>query len=71
MRYIPGGKREAGETDLQTLTREVKEELDMDLLPKTLDYYGTFETQAYDHPLGTVVCMTCYIGKVPLQFNAY
>ena len=25
--YLPGGKREAGETDVQTLVREIREEL--------------------------------------------
>lgn len=29
--FIPGGKREPGETDIQTLTREIKEELDVDI----------------------------------------
>lgn len=32
--YIPGGKREAGESDQEALTREVKEELNVDLVPK-------------------------------------
>jgi 8-oxo-dGTP diphosphatase len=27
--YLPGGKREPGETDVQTLVREVREELDV------------------------------------------
>jgi len=30
--YIPGGKREVGETDEQTLVREVAEELDVQVL---------------------------------------
>ena len=29
--YIPGGKREENETDEQTLVREIKEELDVDI----------------------------------------
>ena len=30
--YIPGGKRESGETDAAALCREIKEELGIDLL---------------------------------------
>jgi ADP-ribose pyrophosphatase YjhB (NUDIX family) len=58
--YIPGGKREGSETDQQALTREVKEELDVDLVPETIEYYGTFEAQAHGKPEGTIVRMTCY-----------
>ena len=43
--YIPGGKREGNETDMETLIREVKEELTVDILPDTVKYYGTFEAQ--------------------------
>lgn len=45
--YLPGGKREPGESDLQALTREVKEELDVDLIPETVAYMGVFEAQAH------------------------
>ncbi|UOQ75947.1 NUDIX domain-containing protein [Hymenobacter sp. 5516J-16] len=40
--YIPGGKREAGETDAQTLLREIKEELTVELNAATLVHAGTF-----------------------------
>lgn len=33
--YIPGGKRENHETDHQTLIREIKEELSVDILYET------------------------------------
>ncbi len=61
--YIPGGKREEGETDQEALTREVKEELAVDLLPETIEYYNTFEAQAHGKPEGTVVRMTCYMAE--------
>jgi ADP-ribose pyrophosphatase YjhB (NUDIX family) len=61
--YIPGGKREEGETDEQALTREIKEELSVDLIPNTLKPYGVFETQAHGKPEGTMVRMTCYTGE--------
>lgn len=60
--YIPGGKREHGETDYQALIREVKEELSVDLQPETIAYYGTFEGQAHGELEGTMVRMTCYLG---------
>lgn len=58
--YIPGGKREGDETDQDALSREVKEELTVTLIPGTIRHYGTFEAQAHGKPEGTVVRMTCY-----------
>lgn len=58
--YIPGGKREGNEMDHAALAREVKEELDVDLIPDTITPYGTFEAQAHGKPEGTIVRMTCY-----------
>ena len=54
--YIPGGKREPGESDRQTLLREIAEELTVELLPATVAPVGVYE--AVD---GTVVVrMSCY-----------
>lgn len=58
--YIPGGKREAGETDAEALVREIREELTVALAPETLALVGIFEAQAHGHPPGTLVKMTCY-----------
>jgi 8-oxo-dGTP diphosphatase len=58
--YIPGGKREGDETDEAALMREVKEELSVNIDPKTIQHYGTFEAQAHGKSLGTIVRMTCY-----------
>ncbi len=61
--YIPGGKREQGESDQEALVREIKEELTVDLLPETLSYLGTFKAQAHGKPEGVFVQMTCYTGN--------
>ena len=58
--YIPGGKREAGETDVQTLLREIREELTVALDPGSLRHAGTWEAQAHGHGAGVLVRMTCY-----------
>ncbi len=60
--YLPGGKREAGETDLQCLQREIKEELAVEILSASVVYYGTFAAQADGHPDGLEVKMTCYLA---------
>jgi ADP-ribose pyrophosphatase YjhB (NUDIX family) len=61
--YIPGGKREAGETDLQVLLREITEELTVSLLPGTVRPAGTYEAhQADGSPAGALVRMSCYTG---------
>ena len=58
--YLPGGKREPGETDQQTLLREIGEELTVALDPASLSYAGTFEAPAHGHAAGVLVRMTCY-----------
>ncbi len=60
--YLPGGKREEGESDVQTLVREVREELAVDLVPETVELLGVYEAQAHGRAEGTVVRMTCYTG---------
>jgi 8-oxo-dGTP diphosphatase len=58
--YIPGGKREGTESDLQTLRREITEELTVMLQPGTVTHVGTYQAS---QPDGMVVQMTCYTGE--------
>ena len=59
--YIPGGKREGAESDLQTLLREIAEELTVALLPGTATHLGTYEAvQPPGHPDAVRVRMSCY-----------
>ena len=58
--YIPGGKREPGESDEQTLVREIREELSVEIDTSTISYLGTFKAQSDGAAEGVVVKMTCY-----------
>ncbi|MFD0864036.1 NUDIX domain-containing protein [Sungkyunkwania multivorans] len=61
--YIPGGKRELGETDEQTLIREIAEELNITIDKQTIHYVGTFKAQSDGAKEGIIVKMTCYRAK--------
>ena len=61
--YVPGGKREDMESDLETLLREIKEELMVLLDPKTVAHAGTYEAGEPGLPDGTVVRMACYTAE--------
>ena len=61
--YIPGGKRELDETDIETLVREIKEELDVDIIQDSVNYYGTFIAQSHGDIKGLMVKMTCYVAS--------
>lgn len=67
--YIPGGKREGNETDEETLIRECKEELTIDIKKETIKYYGTFEAQAHGKAEGVLVRMTCYTADFEGKLN--
>ena len=58
--YIPGGKREKGETDEQTLIREIQEELNVQIKTDSIEYVGTFIAQSDGAKKGIMVKMTCY-----------
>ncbi|WP_299801742.1 NUDIX domain-containing protein [uncultured Shewanella sp.] len=60
--YLPGGKREVGESDEQALMREIKEELSVDLDPTTIKYMNTFTAQADGKAEGVSVKLTCYFA---------
>ncbi|MDR2237861.1 MAG: NUDIX domain-containing protein [Chryseobacterium sp.] len=68
--YIPGGKREAGETDKQALIREIYEELSVTIDSNTLRFIGVFEAQAHGHAEGITVRMTCYSGEYSGELKA-
>lgn len=60
--YIPGGKRDPGESDQEALIREIKEELSVDILPHTIQYANTFTAPAHDKTHDTAVKMTCFFA---------
>ncbi|MFC2148800.1 NUDIX domain-containing protein [Bacteroidota bacterium] len=60
--YIPGGKREPGESDTQALSREIKEELQVTLDISSLKFMGIFEARAHGIQPGVMVRMSCYTG---------
>lgn len=65
--YLPGGRREVGESDARTLVREVGEELSVRVDPATMKHVGTFvaardDSQGCQGSQGSV-WMTCYAAS--------
>ncbi len=61
--YIPGGKREAGESEHQALVREIREELGVDLQEASIESLGIFEAQADGYPQGVKVRLSCFTAQ--------
>ena len=68
--YLPGGKREAGESDEQALIREIKEELSVDLVADTIQYADTFVAAADGKASGVSVKLTCYFADFEGELKA-
>ena len=58
---LPGGKRNPGEADLDTLSRELAEELGCDLV--SANHLGTFDAPAANEP-GVRVYGSIYLAEV-------
>jgi len=57
--YFPGGHREPGESDSETLVREIDEELRATIDPGSMVHVGTFEIRE-GHPEHGPFRMICY-----------
>ncbi|MGR6922015.1 NUDIX hydrolase [[Actinomadura] parvosata] len=60
--YFPGGMREPGESDSQTLVREIEEELLTAIDAGSMVHVGTFEVPA-GHPEHGPFRMICYTAE--------
>ena len=60
--YLPGGKREPGESDVAALCREVREELGVTLDPLTFTLFAVLDEQADGYPNGRLVHQVCYLA---------
>ncbi|WP_019813037.1 NUDIX hydrolase [Saccharomonospora saliphila] len=61
--YLPGGKREAGESDVACLCREVAEELGVRLEESSLRRFADLDEPADGYTDGRRVRMTAYTGR--------
>lgn len=68
--YFPGGKRENDESDLECLTREIKEELNVDIIEDSVRLFGVFEAPADGHAMDVIVKMSCYFGDFSGRLEA-
>ncbi|HET9824985.1 MAG TPA: NUDIX domain-containing protein [Chitinophagaceae bacterium] len=68
--YLPGGKVDSGETPLQALRREIKEELDVTLSDGDLEYYAHITAPAYGENDGIMMEQDCFFIKRKIEPNA-
>ncbi|MEJ9219349.1 NUDIX domain-containing protein [Paenibacillus glucanolyticus] len=67
--YLPGGKREPGESDIDTLVREIEEELSVRINRKTAARVDSFHAAAHGKLEGVQVTMTCYTADYEGELN--
>jgi 8-oxo-dGTP pyrophosphatase MutT (NUDIX family) len=62
--YLPGGKCDAGESSIQTLQREIREELNLQLDHGLLKYYTHISAPAFGEFPEVVMEQDCYIHEL-------
>lgn len=61
--YMPGGKREGDETDIEVLKREIKEEIGLELDDDSIIYFNTYIGQAHGKAEGVMIEMKCFTAE--------
>ncbi|MDA8369269.1 MAG: NUDIX domain-containing protein [Nocardiopsaceae bacterium] len=61
--YLPGGKREPGESDADAVSRESAEEVAVRLRRDTLAPFAVVEEEADGYPAGTRVRLSCFTAE--------
>lgn len=59
--YLPGGKVDSGETPIQALKREIKEELNLDLKTAKLKPYCHISAAAYGEDTNIMMEQDCFL----------
>jgi len=62
--YLPGGRREQGESDEQALVREIKEELSVEVIPSTILLMKEVTAKAHGKKEPTILKMKCYTAEI-------
>lgn len=62
--YLPGGKVDAGETSLQSLQREIWEELTLRIEEAELEYYCHIRAPAYGENVNIIMEQDCYLYEL-------
>ena len=60
---LPGGKQEAGETDLETAVRETREEVGIDLSAGGFEYLGQLDDRTDGPRNRIVICPFVFVGS--------
>jgi|SRR5581483_7664861 len=61
--YTPGGKPDNNESDQSALVREIREELNVDIIPSTVQLFDVYEAPAHNKPNGIIVDLRCYTAE--------
>lgn len=62
--YLPGGKIDAGETSIQSIQREIKEELNVDINIDLLKFYCHISAPAYGEENNILMEQDCFLYEL-------
>lgn len=62
--YLPGGKVDFGETSIEALIREIKEELNIILEPSLISYFCHIKAPAYGEQSNVIMEQDCYLYQL-------